>query len=118
MIYREHLEELKKAPWPRCDQVAAEIARLPGASETLAEAARKARGHNARSAALKALATINRAMALVVAEKLLDDPSYEVRMDAESLVGPRKKRARPAKKSGASVRKGKTTKTIRSRGGQ
>jgi HEAT repeat protein len=92
MIYREHLEELKKAQWPKCDQLAEQIAQLPAPADTL-EAATKSRIHHVRSAALKALAKIDRSRAIKVAERLLTDVSYEVRMDAEAIVGPCKKGA-------------------------
>ena len=90
MLYDEHLKDLKKAPWPLCDRLAAEIAQLPGAAETLAQAALKSKGHHARSAALRALSTVDRQKAAQVATSLLADPSYEVRMDAEAIVGAQK----------------------------
>ncbi len=86
MIFKEHLEELKKSDWPRCIEVAQMIAKIPGSAETLEAAATKARTHHVRSAALKALAEVDKTRAINVAEKLRNDVSYEVRMDAAEVL--------------------------------
>lgn len=106
VVYEDYLAELRKAPWPKCDELAAQIARLPGSADTLEAAALKARGHHARSAALKALLSIDRRRAEDVASKLIDDPSYEVRMDAAGILG-------PGRGAGRSTKKGKKRTTPR-----
>jgi HEAT repeat protein len=87
MVFEEDLRELKRAPWPKCIELAERLARLgPGAAPTLAAAATTARSHHVRSASLRSLAKVDRQAALKVAKKLLTDRSYEVREDAKEIV--------------------------------
>jgi len=110
MIFKEHLEDLKKADWPKCVQLADELARIPGSADTL-EAATKARAHHVRSAALKALFRVDRPRGLKCAERLIEDSSYEVRMDAAEMLGrkPPDKAATPQSVAWARGRRRKTT---------
>jgi hypothetical protein len=80
-------EALKKSHWPKCDELAVALAkRGPLATEAL-KAAMASRIHHVRSAALKALNTINPSEGRLAAEKLhAADRAFEVRETAASIL--------------------------------
>lgn len=77
--------DLLTSHWPRCNELAAELAVI-GSNEAVEAliAALDARRHHTRSAAIKALVTISGIEKHSIVEKiaaLRNDPSYEVRQD-------------------------------------
>lgn len=87
MRYHEEADALRKAHWPKCDKLAADLtAKGPRAAEAL-ESALTSRIHHVRSAALKGLAAVDPRRARLKARELLADRAYEVRVTAANILG-------------------------------
>jgi len=87
MKYAAEGEALKKSAWPRCDQLASDLAkRGPDALPALQDAL-SSRTHHVRSACLRSIKSINEDLAKALAEKFLKDRAYEVRETAAVILG-------------------------------
>ena len=82
---------LRDSHWPACVEFAAALARISGeAAKAQLLLALKARRHHVRSAAVKALATLDGDNVRDAIQALTNDPSYEVRQDVvEALLNGR-----------------------------
>jgi HEAT repeat protein len=86
-----NLEELKeqllKSHWPKCDDLASEIALIgtPVAKNILI-ASLKGKRHHVRTAALRNLIRFNDLTLPSIIEPLLNDPAYETRMEAKKAI--------------------------------
>lgn len=87
MLYEKEADALKKSSWPRCDEMAQQLAlRGPSAADALEHAA-TSRTHHVRSASLRALHQIAPERGELLAKKLLQDRAYEVRETAAKILG-------------------------------
>jgi HEAT repeat protein len=80
-------ERLLLSHWPQCNVLAEELAKIGGheAKAGLLKAL-GAKRHHIRTAAIKALVTLGDHEAVQAFEDLLDDPSYETRMQAKEAI--------------------------------
>jgi hypothetical protein len=79
------LNALLKSNWPKCNELASEIALLNNqeAKNALIEALNKGERHHIRTASIKALKTYNDTDVIVELKKRLDDSAYEPRIEAK-----------------------------------
>ena len=87
MLFENEAKELKKAHWPRCDQMADELAANGSKAVDALVFASDSRTHHVRSACLRALSSISPDAAITLAKKLLSDKAYEVRETAAKILG-------------------------------
>jgi hypothetical protein len=87
MQYKEEAEALKKAQWPKCDELAAALAAKGRVAADALESALTSRTHHVRSAALRGLAAVNPDRARLKAEELIRDRAYEVRETSANILG-------------------------------
>ena len=73
--------------WPKCDQIAETIRKIGGKDATNALiSGLKGKRHHVRSAAIRSLTKIGDKSLAAFIEPYLNDPSYEVRMDAKQAI--------------------------------
>jgi len=91
-VVQELREKLLKSHWPRCDEIASKLASLGGesAKEALI-AGLRARRHHIRTACIRALLSFDDPTLVSEFERLLDDPAYETRVEAEAAVAKMRK---------------------------
>jgi hypothetical protein len=87
MQFATESEALKKSSWPRCDQLAADLAKRGHAALPALQAALSSRTHHVSSACLRAIRLIDADLATSLAEKHLKDRAYEVRETAATILG-------------------------------
>jgi HEAT repeat protein len=87
MLYKEEAEALKRSSWPRCDALAEALAAKGASSADALEQAASSRTHHVRTAALRALVTIDKGRAEALANRLLTDKAFEVREAAMKVLG-------------------------------
>lgn len=86
-MHKELSEALKASVWPRCDELANELALYGTSAIEALEHAASSKTHHVRSASLRALATINEESAKALATRLLKDRAFEVRETAMKVLG-------------------------------
>jgi HEAT repeat protein len=87
MMFSAESDALKKAAWPRCDQLAMNLAKHGEKALPALEAALSSRIHHVRSACLRAINSVKPEAATTIAPKFLNDRAYEVRETAASILG-------------------------------
>jgi HEAT repeat protein len=87
MLFKNEGDALKKSHWPRCDQMAADLAAHGSKAAEALVFASGSRTHHVRSACLRALSTVAPEIATELARKLLADKAYEVRETASKILG-------------------------------
>lgn len=87
MQFEKEAEELRKSAWPRCDQLAEQLASQGVSAVPALEYALKSRTHHVRSACLKAISRIEATRGRELAKSMLHDKAYEVRETAANLLG-------------------------------
>jgi hypothetical protein len=86
MLFQNEAEALKKAHWPRCDQIAADLATHGTMAADALVFASTSRTHHVRSACLRALSAVAPEIATELAKKFLADKAYEVRETAAKIL--------------------------------
>ena len=87
MLFREQADALKTSAWPRCNELAEELAAKGVSAVEALEYAATSRTHHVRSAALRALLKVDETQGRLLAERLLTDKSFEVRETAMKALG-------------------------------
>ena len=87
MQYREESEAFENCSWPRCDALADALASKGSAAADALENAASSRTHHVRSAALRALVTVDQDRGRTLATRLLQDKAFEVRESAMKILG-------------------------------
>ena len=79
---------LLNSHWPKCNQIADEIASYNNqdAINALIEALNNGKRHHIRTAAIKALVNFDNADVVEQIKKCLNDPAYETRMEAKNAL--------------------------------
>ena len=78
---------LSGSHWPVCDELADALAAIStGAARDALTGALRARRHHVRSAAIKALVRLGDRDVREAIERLIQDPSYEVRQDVKEAL--------------------------------
>jgi HEAT repeat protein len=85
--FQDQSDTLKRSSWPRCDQLAADLAQHGKAAIAALEESLKSKTHHVRSACLRAINTIDPSYAKPLAEIYLKDRAYEVRETAANILG-------------------------------
>jgi hypothetical protein len=87
MKFQDESDALKKSHWPKCDEIAARLAKYGKSAVPALEAACASRTHHVRSACLRAIYEIDVAVGRSLSEKMLRDRAYEVRETAAKILG-------------------------------
>lgn len=87
-LIRSLKANLLNSHWPKCNQIADEIASYNNqdAKDALIEALNNGKRHHIRTAAIKALVNFNNADVVEQIKKCLNDPAYETRMEAKNVL--------------------------------
>jgi hypothetical protein len=81
-------ECLLNSHWPKCNQIADDIASYNNqdAKNALIEVISSGKRHHIRTAAIKALVNFNEVDVVEQIKKCLNDPAYETRMEAKNVL--------------------------------
>jgi len=87
-LIRSLKASLLNSHWPKCNQIADEIASYNNqdAKNALVEALNSGKRHHIRTAAIKALVNFNEVEVVEQIEQCLNDPAYETRMEAKKAL--------------------------------